>query len=217
MSPADGLVCGVGQVNGALFPPEQARCAALAYDFTVLAGTQGHMNHVKTDRMLEIVADQELPVVWFAEGGGGRPGDTDGGGASGLATPSFKSFAQLAGIVPKIAVVSGRCFAGNASFAGVSEILICTKGCQHRHGRAGDDRGRRPGRLRARGDRADGRADRQRRGRHPGGGRGRRHAAGQADPGLFPGAAGRVDRPPTSARCAAPSRRTGCGSTTCAR
>ncbi len=129
MSPADGLVCGIGSVNGALFPPEKARCAALAYDFTVLAGTQGHMNHVKTDRILEIVADQELPVVWFAEGGGGRPGDTDGGGASGLATPSFKSFAQLAGIVPKIAVVSGRCFAGNASFAGVSEILICTKGC----------------------------------------------------------------------------------------
>jgi acetyl/propionyl-CoA carboxylase alpha subunit/acetyl-CoA carboxylase carboxyltransferase component len=128
MSPADGLVCGVGSVNGALFPPEQARCAALAYDFTVLAGTQGHMNHVKTDRILEVVADQELPVVWFAEGGGGRPGDTDGGGASGLATPSFKSFAQLAGIVPKIAVVSGRCFAGNASFAGVSEILICTRG-----------------------------------------------------------------------------------------
>ncbi|MBA3810839.1 MAG: carbamoyl-phosphate synthase large subunit, partial [Caulobacteraceae bacterium] len=127
MSPADGLVCGVGSVNGALFPPEQARCAALAYDFTVLAGTQGVMNHRKTDRLLEIVADQELPVVWFAEGGGGRPGDTDGAGASGLATPSFKAFAALAGVVPKIAVVSGRCFAGNASFAGLSEILICTE------------------------------------------------------------------------------------------
>jgi acetyl/propionyl-CoA carboxylase alpha subunit/acetyl-CoA carboxylase carboxyltransferase component len=128
MSPADGLICGIGGVNGALFAPEQARCAALAYDFTVLAGTQGHMNHLKTDRLLEIVEKEELPVVWFAEGGGGRPGDTDGIGASGLATPSFKAFAQLAGIVPKIAVVSGRCFAGNASFAGVSEILICTKG-----------------------------------------------------------------------------------------
>ncbi|MHB8530100.1 MAG: acetyl-CoA carboxylase family protein [Caulobacteraceae bacterium] len=129
MSPADGLVCGVGSVNGALFPPDRARCAALAYDFTVLAGTQGHNNHRKTDRLLEIIADQELPVVWFAEGGGGRPGDTDGTGASGLATPSFKAFARLAGLVPKIAVVSGRCFAGNASFAGLSEILICTENC----------------------------------------------------------------------------------------
>jgi acetyl/propionyl-CoA carboxylase alpha subunit/acetyl-CoA carboxylase carboxyltransferase component len=128
MSPADGLICGVGAVNGALFPPEKARCAALAYDFTVLAGTQGLMNHLKTDRLLELVESEELPVIWFAEGGGGRPGDTDGIGGSGLATPSFKSFARLAGKVPKIAVVSGRCFAGNASFAGVSEILICTKG-----------------------------------------------------------------------------------------
>ena len=128
MSPADGLVCGVGAVNGGLFAPERARCAALAYDFTVLAGTQGTMNHRKTDRLLEVIADQSLPVVWFAEGGGGRPGDTDGISASGLATSSFKAFAALAGIVPKIAVVSGRCFAGNASFAGMSEILICTQG-----------------------------------------------------------------------------------------
>ncbi len=128
ISPADGLICGVGSVNGGLFGPEKARCAALSYDFTVLAGTQGLMNHLKTDRLLEIVESEELPVIWFAEGGGGRPGDTDGIGASGLATSSFKAFAQLAGQVPKIAVVSGRCFAGNASFAGVSEILICTKG-----------------------------------------------------------------------------------------
>jgi acetyl/propionyl-CoA carboxylase alpha subunit/acetyl-CoA carboxylase carboxyltransferase component len=127
MSPADGLICGVGSVNGALFAPEQARCAALAYDFTVLAGTQGHNNHRKTDRILEVVEQEELPLVWFAEGGGGRPGDTDGTGASGLATSSFKAFAALAGTVPKIGVVSGRCFAGNASFAGMCEILICTK------------------------------------------------------------------------------------------
>jgi len=127
MSPADGLICGLARVNGALVGEDRARCAALAYDFTVLAGTQGHMNHLKTDRLLELVEKEELPVVWFAEGGGGRPGDTDGVGASGLATPSFTAFARLAGLVPKIAIVSGRCFAGNASFAGLSEILICTK------------------------------------------------------------------------------------------
>ncbi|HEY7900198.1 MAG TPA: carboxyl transferase domain-containing protein [Caulobacteraceae bacterium] len=128
MSPADGLVCGLARVNSALVGDDKARCAVLAYDFTVLAGTQGHMNHLKTDRLLEIVETQSLPVVWFAEGGGGRPGDTDGVGASGLATPSFKAYARLAGLVPKIAVVSGRCFAGNAAFAGLSEILIATRG-----------------------------------------------------------------------------------------
>ena len=102
-------------MNGA-FPPEQARCGVLAYDFTVLAGTQGGMNHRKTDRLLEVVETQGLPVVWFAEGGGGRAGDTDGVAPSGWPLPASRHFARLAGKVPQIAIVSGRCFAGNAAF-----------------------------------------------------------------------------------------------------
>ncbi|WP_419253133.1 carboxyl transferase domain-containing protein [Caulobacter sp. ErkDOM-YI] len=126
-TPADGLITGIGTVNGALFAPDKARCAALAYDFTVLAGTQGAMNHRKTDRLMALIADQKLPVVWFAEGGGGRPGDTDTTAVAGLDVPTFRSFAQLSGIVPKIAIVAGRCFAGNAAIAGLSEIIIATR------------------------------------------------------------------------------------------
>ena len=127
-TPADGLITGIGTVNGALFAPDKARCAALAYDFTVLAGTQGAMNHRKTDRLMAVIGDQKLPVVWFAEGGGGRPGDTDTTAVAGLDVPTFRSFAQLSGVVPKIAIVTGRCFAGNAAIAGLSEIIIATKG-----------------------------------------------------------------------------------------
>ena len=126
-TPADGLITGVGTVNGALFPPDKARTAALAYDFTVLAGTQGAMNHRKSDRLMSVIADQKLPVVWFAEGGGGRPGDTDTTAVAGLDVPTFRSFAQLSGLVPKIAIVAGRCFAGNAAIAGLSEIIIATR------------------------------------------------------------------------------------------
>jgi acetyl-CoA carboxylase carboxyltransferase component/acetyl/propionyl-CoA carboxylase alpha subunit len=126
-TPADGLITGIGTVNGVLFPPEKTRVAALAYDFTVLAGTQGAMNHRKTDRLMSVIADQKLPVVWFAEGGGGRPGDTDTTAVAGLDVPTFRSFAQLSGVVPKIAVVAGRCFAGNAAIAGLSEIIIATR------------------------------------------------------------------------------------------
>jgi acetyl-CoA carboxylase carboxyltransferase component/acetyl/propionyl-CoA carboxylase alpha subunit len=126
-TPADGLITGIGSVNGALFPPDKARTAALAYDFTVLAGTQGAMNHRKSDRLMAIIADQKLPVVWFAEGGGGRPGDTDTTAVAGLDVPTFRSFAQLSGLVPKIAIVAGRCFAGNAAIAGLSEIIIATR------------------------------------------------------------------------------------------
>lgn len=126
-TPADGLITGIGSVNGALFPPDKARTAALAYDFTVLAGTQGAMNHRKSDRLMSVIADQRLPVVWFAEGGGGRPGDTDTTAVAGLDVPTFRSFAQLSGLVPKIAIVAGRCFAGNAAIAGLSEIIITTR------------------------------------------------------------------------------------------
>jgi acetyl/propionyl-CoA carboxylase alpha subunit/acetyl-CoA carboxylase carboxyltransferase component len=126
-TPADGLITGIGSVNGGLFSADKARTAALAYDFTVLAGTQGAMNHRKSDRLMAIIADQKLPVVWFAEGGGGRPGDTDTTAVAGLDVPTFRSFAQLSGLVPKIAIVAGRCFAGNAAIAGLSEIIIATR------------------------------------------------------------------------------------------
>ncbi|MES2032967.1 MAG: carboxyl transferase domain-containing protein [Pseudomonadota bacterium] len=126
-TPADGLIAGIGAINGHLFPPEKARVAALSYDFTVLAGTQGNNNHKKTDRLLHIVGEQKLPLVWYAEGGGGRPGDTDGTGVAGLDVTTFGKFAELSGEVPKIAIVAGRCFAGNAAIAGLSEIIIATK------------------------------------------------------------------------------------------
>jgi acetyl-CoA carboxylase carboxyltransferase component len=128
-TPADGIVTGVGEVNGALFGPEQARCAALAYDFTVLAGTQGHFSHKKTDRILEFAEHWKLPIVWYTEGGGGRPGDVDVGGlsASSLDTTSFTTFARLSGVAPRIAINSGRCFAGNAVFFGCADITIATR------------------------------------------------------------------------------------------
>lgn len=126
-TPADGIITGIGTVNAELFSPERTRVAALAYDFTVLAGTQGHFNHKKTDRLLHIVRDQRLPLVWFAEGGGGRPGDTDATGVAGLDVPTFRTLAELSGDQPKIAIVAGRCFAGNAAVAGLCEVLIATR------------------------------------------------------------------------------------------
>lgn len=127
-TPADGLVAGVGAVNGEFFDEEQARCAVLAYDYTVLAGTQGTMNHKKTDRVLQVAEEQHLPVIFFTEGGGGRPGDTDNATkVAGLDQPSFLQYARLTALAPRIGIVSGRCFAGNAVFAGSSDLLIATR------------------------------------------------------------------------------------------
>ncbi len=135
-TPADGMVTGIGSVNGALFstvpPPEGApdptRAVVMAYDATVLAGTQGMRNHAKTDRMLGIALDQRLPVVLFAEGGGGRPGDTDMPIVAGLHVTTFASYARLSGQVPVVGIVSGRCFAGNAALLGCSDVIIATRG-----------------------------------------------------------------------------------------
>ena len=126
-TPHDGLITGIGAVNGAQFDETKSRCAILAYDYTVLAGTQGTLNHKKTDRILEVAEREHLPIIWFAEGGGGRPGDTDGIGATGLDVPTFEAFAALSGMAPRIGVVAGRCFAGNAVFFGCCDVTIATK------------------------------------------------------------------------------------------
>lgn len=126
-TPADGLVMGVATVNAEKFGAEGGRCIVVAYDYTVLAGTQGHMNHKKIDRMLTLAEDWRVPLVFYAEGGGGRPGDTDRLGMTGLDGPSFVQFARLSGLVPVIGVVSGYCFAGNAAMLGCCDVIIATK------------------------------------------------------------------------------------------
>jgi acetyl-CoA carboxylase carboxyltransferase component len=125
-SPADGLVCGFGTVNRALFDEARARTLVMAYDYTVFAGTQGLMGHRKLDRMIALAAQGRVPVVLFAEGGGGRPNDTDTFTVAGLDTPSFLSFAALSGLVPRVGIVSGRCFAGNAALLGCCDVIIAT-------------------------------------------------------------------------------------------
>lgn len=126
-TPGDGMVTGIGSVNGALYEEDKARCMVLAYDYTVLAGTQGAMNHKKKDRMFHLAEQWRLPIVFFTEGGGGRPGDTDTMGVAGLDTPSFLSYARLSGLVPRIGINSGRCFAGNAALLGSSDVIIATR------------------------------------------------------------------------------------------
>ena len=125
-SPADGLVAGIGTVNADLFGSQAARCMTIAYDYTVFAGTQGVMNHKKTDRMLGLAEQWRLPLVLFAEGGGGRPGDSDFVGVAGLDCHTFVGMARLSGLVPLVGVVSGRCFAGNAALLGCCDVIIAT-------------------------------------------------------------------------------------------
>ncbi len=125
-TPADGIVGGLARVNGHLFGDDASACAVMSYDYTVLAGTQGFRGHQKKDRLLEVVDRLGIPVVLFAEGGGGRPGDTDQMSIAGLELMSFAWMARLSGSSPSVAIVSGRCFAGNAALAAVCDVIIAT-------------------------------------------------------------------------------------------
>ena len=127
-TPGDGVVAGIGSINGDRFAPEQSRAMVVAYDYTVLAGTQGGRNHYKQDRMFDLAKRLRLPVVLFGEGGGGRPGDDSTGPAVAFDTPTFTQYAQLSGLVPLVAIVNGRCFAGNTALVASSDVIIATEG-----------------------------------------------------------------------------------------
>lgn len=130
-TPADGMVSGIGSVNASIFGADHSQAVVMAYDFSVLAGTQGFWNHQKSDRMVQLAKQRILPVVWFCEGGGGRPGDTDLNSISsgGLKCPTFLEFGHLSGLVPLVGVASGYCFAGNAAVLGCCDVVIAVEGC----------------------------------------------------------------------------------------
>jgi len=123
----DGILTGTGTVNADTFGPEAARTAFAIADYTVLAGTQGQRHHRKLDRIFNLANRHRIPTILFAEGGGGRPGDTDRVNVAGLDGHSFASFASLSGKVPVVGVVAGRCFAGNAALLGCCDVIIATE------------------------------------------------------------------------------------------
>jgi acetyl-CoA carboxylase carboxyltransferase component len=126
-TPADGFIGGTAHINGAWFGEQASRCVVMSYDYMVLAGTQGYQGHRKKDRLFELAERFRLPVVLFAEGGGGRPGDTAAPSVSGLEVMAFALFGRLSGLVPLVGVASGRCFAGNAALLGCCDVIIATE------------------------------------------------------------------------------------------
>ena len=128
-APADGMITGIGTVNGELFAEDRATTLVAMYDETVWAGTQGMMGHQKTDRMIKFADEQATPLIIWAEGAGGRSGDTDFSdiSAAGQWTPTYDMLARISGTVPMIGITAGRTFAGNASILGITDCIIATR------------------------------------------------------------------------------------------
>ena len=125
---ADGIITGTCTINRDLVGEARAAAAIIVNDYAVLAGTQGFFHHQKLDRLCELAQSHKLPVVMFTEGGGGRPGDTDvTTQIAGLNVNSFHTWAAMSGVVPRIAVNNGYCFAGNAALFGCADFTIATR------------------------------------------------------------------------------------------
>jgi acetyl-CoA carboxylase carboxyltransferase component len=125
---ADGVITGVATINRDQFGDDKSRAAVVVYDYSVLAGTQGYYHHKKLDRIFELAEEWKLPVIMYTEGGGGRPGDTDvTTQIAGLNITSFSTWARMSGLVPRIAINNGYCFAGNAVLFGCADITIATR------------------------------------------------------------------------------------------
>jgi acetyl-CoA carboxylase carboxyltransferase component len=112
---ADGIVTGTGFIDGKLV------CCA-AYDYTILAGSQGKVSHQKIDHIVNIAIQQGCPMILFSEGGGAR--------VQGIATTSratsevFVSLARASGWIPTITVICGPAFAGHANLASLTDVII---------------------------------------------------------------------------------------------
>ena len=122
---AGGLVAGLATVFG-------ATVSICSYDYSVWGGTQTGINHSKIDRIMDLAIRYRWPFVCFADGGGARAQGLRNGSFGGQAMShevgTFDGMALLSGLVPTVAVVSGRSFAGNASIAGMSDVVFATRG-----------------------------------------------------------------------------------------
>jgi len=106
--PADGVITGVGRVEG-------RPVAVIAHDFTVKAGSWGALTCEKQIRILERADRDLLPVVYLVDSAGGRLTDQMGfypgrRGASAI----FNLQVRLSGRVPQICCLHGPSAAGGA-------------------------------------------------------------------------------------------------------
>ena len=106
--PADGVVTGVGRIEG-------RPVAVIAHDFGVKAGSWGALTCEKQIRILERADRDLLPVVYLVDSAGGRLTDQMGffpgrRGASAI----FQLQVKLSGRVPQLCCLHGPSAAGGA-------------------------------------------------------------------------------------------------------
>ncbi len=123
-TPADGLICGYGLIDG-------RRVAVIANDFTVLASTNAPVNLKKMLLFKKQVREYGIPLIWLGEAGGARMPDVQGaerimsgGAGSDMHWAEYTNFRES----PFIMAAMGECY-GVADFeACAADFVVQVKG-----------------------------------------------------------------------------------------
>ncbi len=119
-TPADGLVCGSGTIEG-------RPVYVMADDPLVLAGTRGRVAETKASRVRALALAERAPLVVLSEAGAARLQETRGAVAAGLGS-GFAEHLRLSGRVPLVAVLMGPGFGGPSFLASISDVTFQVRG-----------------------------------------------------------------------------------------
>src|ERR671922_548526 len=119
-APADGVITGWGEVDG-------RRCAVVAYDFTVMAGSMGMTGEIKVARMREMALQKRMPFIWLLDSAGARIQEAVGSLFAGSGH-LFREEVIMSGVVPLVAGMLGPCAAGTAYIPGLADFVPMVSG-----------------------------------------------------------------------------------------
>ncbi len=113
--PCEGVVAGFGTVN-------DRPVYIYAQDYTVLSGSVGHMHAEKICKVMDMAAENGVPVIGILDSAGARIGE--GADALNAYGKLFKKSADLSGVVPQLTLVCGPCVGAAAIAASMSDVTF---------------------------------------------------------------------------------------------
>jgi acetyl-CoA carboxylase carboxyltransferase component len=119
-TPADGVICGTGLVDG-------RPVAVIAFDFTVMAGTIGENTERKCGRLRSIAIERRIPMVWLLDSAGARVQEAATAMFAGSGQMFFDQV-TMSGLIPQVAAMMGPCAAGTAYIPGLADFVPMVKG-----------------------------------------------------------------------------------------
>lgn len=121
ITPADGIVAGVGRIDG-------RPVGLYAEDATVLGGTTGEINLLKRIRIIEIVGRERVPFICLLDGAGFRAQAMMERPEGVPFAAHFHALARQSGIAPTMALVLGPCAGEPALEAALVGYSIMVEG-----------------------------------------------------------------------------------------